>query len=156
MKNWNWLDLVRNIDNFLPGVFYSELSPTIRHKRVQCCQWNRFKEWQKLTNTRFYFIDNLYLYYDIETVTYTHSFKSRAQFFSEPQLCLLNHKHQPYYMLMLCIYKYFMSTFMEWLKENSLLCLHCDILCRMFTVPLHLSIAFFVHSCVVSRGSMRP
>ena len=56
---------------------------------------------------------------------------------------------------MLCLYKSFMSTFVEWLKENFLLCLHCDVLLSNVyhaTAFLH---GFFVYSCFVSRGSMR-
>ena len=51
-----------------------------------------------------------------------------GKIFPEPQLCVSNHENQLHYMLILCLYKSFMTTFVEWLKENFLLYLHCDVL----------------------------
>ena len=53
---------------------------------------------------------------------------------------------------MLCLYKSFMSAFVEWLKENFLLCLHCDVLLSNVyhaTAFLH---GFFVYSCLFPEG----
>ena len=55
-------------------------------------------------------------------------FYKQGTIFPEPQICIFNQENQRHCMLVLCLYKYFISTFVDWLKENFLLCLHCDVL----------------------------
>ena len=44
------------------------------------------------------------------TVTFLYK---KGIIFPEPQLCLLNRENHPNYMLMLCLYKSFMATFVD-------------------------------------------
>ena len=83
---------------------------------------------------------------------YKHSFfYKQGTIFPEPQLCLLNHENQPHYMLMLCLYKSFMSTFVEWLIENFILCLHCNV----FISNVYHATAFLIRNSVPSNRPLK-